>query len=148
MVNFGPLTAEIGWRVWSTPANFNRFRVLASLFSGLDQQHSTKAPRTFGWAAMTLGIGPHSIVVLVEDKHIPNAAYRWQQLLRQQQHNLNSTIQVTVKPRLHDTTCCQTGCQTRLTTGLTTGCPKQTSNRLSNRVDNRLDVCLRDTAGC
>ena len=26
------------------------------------------------------------------------------------------------KPRLHDTTCYQTGCQTRLTTGLTTGC--------------------------
>jgi len=25
MVNFGPLTAEIGWQVWSTPANFNGF---------------------------------------------------------------------------------------------------------------------------
>jgi len=31
MVNFGPLTAEICWRVWGTPANFNAFRVLASL---------------------------------------------------------------------------------------------------------------------
>ena len=31
MVNFGPLTAEIGWRVWGTPANFNGFRVLAAL---------------------------------------------------------------------------------------------------------------------
>ena len=31
MVNFGLLTAEIGWRVWGTPANFNRFRVLALL---------------------------------------------------------------------------------------------------------------------
>jgi len=30
MVNFDPLTAEIGWRVWDTPANFNGFRVLAS----------------------------------------------------------------------------------------------------------------------
>jgi len=28
MVNFGPLTAEICWRVWGTPANFNRFCVL------------------------------------------------------------------------------------------------------------------------
>jgi len=27
-VNVGPLTAEIGWRVWGTPANFNGFRVL------------------------------------------------------------------------------------------------------------------------
>jgi len=31
MVNFGPLTAEICWRVWDNPANFNRFRVLVSL---------------------------------------------------------------------------------------------------------------------
>jgi len=31
MVNFGPLTAEIGSRVWGTPANFNGFRVLALL---------------------------------------------------------------------------------------------------------------------
>jgi len=31
MVNFGPLAAEIGSIVWGTPANFNRFRVLASL---------------------------------------------------------------------------------------------------------------------
>ena len=31
----------------------------------------------------------------------------------------DSTIffELTLKPRLHDTTCCQTGCQTRLTTG-------------------------------
>jgi len=31
MAKFGPLTAEIGLPVWGTPANFNRFRVLASL---------------------------------------------------------------------------------------------------------------------
>jgi len=30
-VNFGPLVAEICWRVWGTPVNFNGFRVLASL---------------------------------------------------------------------------------------------------------------------
>jgi len=30
-VDFGPLTAEIGWRVWGTPANFNALRVWASL---------------------------------------------------------------------------------------------------------------------
>jgi len=29
MVNFGPLTAEIGRQVWGTPANVNGFRVLA-----------------------------------------------------------------------------------------------------------------------
>jgi len=31
MVNFGLLAAEICWRVWGTPANFNGFRVLAAL---------------------------------------------------------------------------------------------------------------------
>jgi len=34
MVNFGLLTAEICWRVWGTPANFNGFRVLAVLLHG------------------------------------------------------------------------------------------------------------------
>jgi len=34
MVNFGLLTAEIRWRVWGTPANFNGFRILAALLHG------------------------------------------------------------------------------------------------------------------
>jgi len=33
-VNFGLLAAEICWRVWGTPANFNRFRILAVLLHG------------------------------------------------------------------------------------------------------------------
>jgi len=43
MVNFGPLTAEIGWRVWGIPANFNGFRVLASL---LQRRRSPEANQT------------------------------------------------------------------------------------------------------
>jgi len=35
MVNFGPLAAEIAWRVWGTPANFNGFSVLAALMNGI-----------------------------------------------------------------------------------------------------------------
>jgi len=34
MVNFGAVTAEIGPLVWGTPANFNGFRVLATLLHG------------------------------------------------------------------------------------------------------------------
>jgi len=34
MVKFGPITAEICWRVWGTPANFNGFRVLPALLHG------------------------------------------------------------------------------------------------------------------
>jgi len=32
--NFGPLAAEICWRVWGTPATFNGFRILAALLHG------------------------------------------------------------------------------------------------------------------
>jgi len=35
MVNFSPLVAEIGSVVWGTQANFNGFRVLASLLRGI-----------------------------------------------------------------------------------------------------------------
>ena len=43
MVNFGPLTAKIGWSVWGTPANFNGFRVSASL---LHRRRSTEVNQT------------------------------------------------------------------------------------------------------
>jgi len=43
MVNFIPLTAEIGSLLWGTPANFNRFRVLASL---LHRRRSPQANQT------------------------------------------------------------------------------------------------------
>jgi len=71
------------------------------------------------------------------------------------------------KPRLHDTTCCQSGCQTSCQSGCTTrfdsrlneqrlfvqfqhGCQVGCQTRLTtdNRFDNRLYVCLHDTAGC
>jgi len=50
MVNCGPLAAEIVSLVWGTPANFNGFRVLASLLHdtlvvGVSQ---TLRPRTEG----------------------------------------------------------------------------------------------------
>ena len=129
MVNFGPLAAEIGWRVWGTPANFNVFLVLAlllhrrrwtevnqaklctmfgrllgwytvytfswalapngilpgakftlhpslsfSYIGSVTARHSSsgrqpncggwqRAPPICGWAAITLGIGPHSSLV-------------------------------------------------------------------------------------
>jgi len=34
MVNVSLLMAEICWRVWGTPANFNSFHVLAALLHG------------------------------------------------------------------------------------------------------------------
>jgi len=43
MVNLSPLTAEIRWRIWGTPANFNEFRVLASL---LQRRRSTEVNQT------------------------------------------------------------------------------------------------------
>ena len=43
MANFCPLVAEICWRVWGTPANFNRFCILASL---LHRCHSSEVNKT------------------------------------------------------------------------------------------------------
>ena len=43
MVNFALLAAEIISLVWGTPANFNGFRVLASL---LQRRRSTEANQT------------------------------------------------------------------------------------------------------
>jgi len=68
MVNFGPLTAEIGFGVWGTPANFNGFCILAallhgSLVVGVSQTFFSieqRAPPLFSRAAITLGFGPHS----------------------------------------------------------------------------------------
>jgi len=69
MVNFRLLMAEICWRVWGTPSNFNGFRVLAvllhgTLVVGVSQtlRRWTEAPPIFGRATTTLGIGPHSSI--------------------------------------------------------------------------------------
>ena len=64
MVNFGPLTAEIGSGVWGAPTNFNGFCVLAALtyctasssgrqpnFAALNRgRHLCSAGRPSGWA--------------------------------------------------------------------------------------------------
>ena len=66
MVSFGPLVAEICWRVWGTrtPAHFNGFCVLGALLHGWASAKlcgvEQRAPPMFGRAAITLGIGPHS----------------------------------------------------------------------------------------
>ena len=67
MVNFGPLTAEICWQVWGTPANFHGFNVLKALLHGtlvVSVSHicgaEQRASPVFGRAAITLGTGPHS----------------------------------------------------------------------------------------
>jgi len=71
MVNFGLLTAEISWRVWGTPANFNGFRVLAvllrgTLVVGVSQilQRWTEGATYIGQGGHHVGhwAGPHSSV--------------------------------------------------------------------------------------
>jgi len=77
MVNFGPLTAEIGLTVWGTPANFNWFRVLAALLHGIWASAKLcgvkqRAPSMFGMATITLGIGPHSSLFINSQYLIQN----------------------------------------------------------------------------
>jgi len=53
MANFSPLTAEIVSIVWGTPANFNGFRVLASL---LQRRRSLDANQTLQDVCPSLGL--------------------------------------------------------------------------------------------
>jgi len=56
MVNFSPLVAEIGPVVWGTPANFNKFRVLAALL------HSTPVVGVSQTAVLNRGHQVHLAV--------------------------------------------------------------------------------------
>jgi len=47
-VNFGPLTAEINWRVWGTPANFNGFVYWLRYCTDVAKRRSTKLCTMFG----------------------------------------------------------------------------------------------------
>jgi len=49
MINVGLLTAEICWRVWGTPGNFNEFRVLASLLQRKSSKLCMMFGRLLGW---------------------------------------------------------------------------------------------------
>ena len=73
MANFGPLAAEIGWRVWGHPCTFQ----LVSRLGNVTARHSSSGrqpncdveqmvPSIFGRAAITLGIGPHSSTIFFE----------------------------------------------------------------------------------
>ena len=73
MVNFGPLVAEIGWRVWGTRANFNGFRILPALLHdtlevGVSQTaalnrgcHLYSAGRPSRWALAHILVGYFSV---------------------------------------------------------------------------------------
>jgi len=83
MVNFGPLVAEILSLVWSTPANFNGFRVLASL---LQWRHSTEVNQAlhYVWPSpglvryiYTFGIScPHGILPRAKFTLCPSMHHR------------------------------------------------------------------------
>ena len=62
-----PLMAEIHWRVWGTPTNFNQFRILAALLHGTlvvgvsqTLRRSTEGATYIRQGAITLGTGSHS----------------------------------------------------------------------------------------
>jgi len=78
MVNFGPLTAEIGSGVWGTPTNFNGFCVLAASSSGRQLnfaalnrgRHLCSAGRPLGWALA------HILVLSIFFFSSPNRSHR------------------------------------------------------------------------
>jgi len=74
MVSFGPLTAEIILLVWDTPANFNGFRVLASL---LQRCRSPEANQTVYnvWPSPGLVHHIHFRGLLPPDGILPGAIF-------------------------------------------------------------------------
>ena len=61
MVNFGPLAAEIGSVVWDTPANFNGFRVLASLLHSIRAVGASQTLRRRTEGAIYIRQGDHHV---------------------------------------------------------------------------------------
>ena len=61
IVNFGPITAEKCWRVWGTPTNFNRFRVLAALLHGTPAVGVSQTLRCWSEGATYIWQGGHHV---------------------------------------------------------------------------------------
>ena len=61
MVNFGPLAAEVISLVWGTPANFNRFRVLAALLHGTPVVGVSQTLRRWTEGATCIRQGDHHV---------------------------------------------------------------------------------------
>jgi len=74
MVNFGPVAAEICWRVWGTPVNFNRFvswqRYCTASSSGRQPnfaalnrgRHLCSAGQPSGWALAHILVTAYSVL--------------------------------------------------------------------------------------
>jgi len=72
MANFGnPITAELCWRVWGTPANFNGFRVLASLL----QRRLPEANQTLHDVCPSPGLVAFSGAFAPSDGILPRAKF-------------------------------------------------------------------------
>jgi len=82
MANFGPLTAEICWRVWGTPTNFNGFRALASL---LQRRRSTEGNQSLHYIWPSAGL-IHYIYILGALNFAPNG------ILSSAKFNLRSSL--------------------------------------------------------
>jgi len=61
MVNFWPLAADICWRVWSTPANFNGFRILAALLHSTLVVNVSQTLRCWTQGATYIRQGGHHV---------------------------------------------------------------------------------------
>jgi len=61
MANFGPLTAEIGWPVWGTPANFNGLRVVTALLHGTPVVGVSQTLRRWTEYATCIRQGDHHV---------------------------------------------------------------------------------------
>ena len=64
MVNFGTLVAEIGPVVWSTPADFNGFRIFAALLHGSQVVSVSQTLQRWTEGAIYVWQGDHILVII------------------------------------------------------------------------------------
>jgi len=114
MVNFGLLMAEISWQVWDTPANFNGFRVLASV---LHRRRSMEVHQTLHDVWPSPGL-VHYIYIFVgcctltEFCQVPNSlhsslalSYIWQRYCTALEQSASVKLCGTVQEKLLSMVC-------------------------------------------
>jgi len=96
MVNFGPLTAEIGPVVWGTPANFNGFRVLAALLHGSQVVSVSQTLRRWTEGANYVRQGEHHVGHWPTFQYYENQTANLRQADRTYTHSVYTHIQCLV----------------------------------------------------
>jgi len=101
--DFGPMAAEIRSLVWATPANFNGFRVLASL---LQRRPSTEANQTLHDVWPSPGLVHYIYIYTFSGAHAPLQSFARCKIHFAKIHKIHSDHPPPTDPELSCPCCC------------------------------------------